>query len=127
MITPEYDVALSFAGEHRDYVEKVAEGLRNAGIRSSTISSKPQHSGARTLSTILPQSIHLRARYVVMFISQEYVEKAWTTHERQHAQGRSLVAKEEYILLARFDDTEVPGMPTTVAYQDLRRVSPEDP
>ena len=67
-----------------------------------------------------------RARYVVMFISKEYVEKTWTNHERQHAQGRSLVAKEEYILPARFDDTEVPGMTNTVAHQDLRNTSPEE-
>jgi hypothetical protein len=59
-----------------------------------------------------------------MFISKEYVEKAWTTHERKHAQERSLFAQKEYILLARFDDTQVPGTTTTVAYQDLGRTTP---
>jgi len=29
---PDYDVALSFAGEHRRYVGKVAEGLRAKGF-----------------------------------------------------------------------------------------------
>jgi len=58
-----------------------------------------------------------------MFISRHYVSKAWPTHERQHAQARALIAKEEYILPARFDDTEVPGMTTTVAYVDLRGLS----
>ena len=126
VITPEYDVALSFAGEHRDYVEKVAEGLRNAGIKVFYDKFETATLWGKNLVDHLAAIYSSRARYVVMFISQEYVEKAWTTHERQHAQGRSLVAKEEYILPARFDDTEVPGMPTTVAYQDLRRVSPED-
>jgi hypothetical protein len=64
-----------------------------------------------------------RSRYVAMFVSKEYVEKAWTTHERQHAQARALLAKEEYILPARFDDTEVPGMTSTVGYVDLRQTS----
>ena len=59
-----------------------------------------------------------------MFISREYVEKTWTTHERQHAQERALFAQEEYILPARFDDTDVPGMTKTVAFQDLRRTTP---
>jgi hypothetical protein len=40
-----------------------------------------------------------------MFVSKEYVEKAWTPHERQHAQDRALYAQEEYILPARFDLT----------------------
>jgi hypothetical protein len=59
-----------------------------------------------------------------MFISKEYVEKAWTTHERKHAQDRAFFAQEEYILPARFDDTPLPGMTTTVAFQDLRRINP---
>ena len=60
-----------------------------------------------------------------MFISKAYVEKAWTTHERQHAQERALFAQEEYILPARFDDTAVPGMTNTVAFQDLRHTTPQ--
>jgi len=67
-----------------------------------------------------------RSRYVVMFISKEYVEKAWTKHERQHVQERALLVREEYILPARFDDTPVPGMPSTVAFQDLRKTTPEE-
>ena len=51
-----------------------------------------------------------RSRYVVMFISEHYVNKAWPQHERQHAQARALVARDEYILPVRFDDTPVPGM-----------------
>lgn len=66
------------------------------------------------------------ARYVVMFISKEYVEKAWTTHERQHAQACALLAKEEYILPARFDDTDVRGMTTTVGIVDLRKTTPAE-
>ena len=60
-----------------------------------------------------------------MFISAAYVHKAWTTHERKHAQERELFAQEQYILPARFDDTDVPGMTKTVGYQDLRKTTPE--
>jgi hypothetical protein len=31
-VAPDYDVTLSFAGENRDYVEKVAQGLKAAGV-----------------------------------------------------------------------------------------------
>ena len=39
---------------------------------------------------------------------------------------RALFAQEEYILPARFDDTDVPGMTKTVAFQDLRRTTPAE-
>ena len=58
-----------------------------------------------------------------MFISKAYVERARTTHERIHAQDRSLFAQEEYILPSRFDDTPVPGMTRTVGFVDLRQTS----
>ena len=64
-----------------------------------------------------------KSRYVVMFISEHYVEKAWAKHERQHAQVRSLIAKDEYILPARLDDTDVPGMANTVGHVDLRKMT----
>jgi hypothetical protein len=59
-----------------------------------------------------------------MFVSRHYVAKPWTTHERQHAQDRAVVAREEYILPVRFDDTELPGMTNTVGYISLKELPP---
>ncbi len=120
-----YDVALSFAGEDREYVETVAVGLRNN--RVSVFYDKFETAGlwGKNLVDHLAEIYKNRSRYVVMFISKAYVEKAWTTYERQHAQARALVAKEEYILPVRFDDTEVPGMTSTVAYVSLRNLTPD--
>ncbi len=72
---------------------------------------------------LLAEIYQKRTRFVVMFISKYYVEKAWPSHERRHAQARALYAKEEYILPARFDDTEVPGLASTVGYIDLRSMN----
>ena len=93
---------------------------------------------ATQFNTSLPQTARQRitgrksrleqrkSTYVVMFISEHYVKKAWPSHERTQAQARALVAKEEYILPARFDDTEVPGMTATVAHIDLRKTTPSE-
>jgi len=120
-----YDIALSFAGEDRAYVERVAAGLKDAGVHVFYDKFESAHLWGKNLLDHLA-GIYRNSRYVVMFISQAYVEKAWTNHERKHAQDRELFAQEEYILPARFDDTEVPGMTTTVAFQDLRRTEPEE-
>jgi hypothetical protein len=120
-----YDIALSFAGENRPYVEEVAVGLKAAGIDVFYDAFETANLWGKNLIDHLAE-IYRNSRYVVMFISKEYIEKAWTTHERKHAQDRALFLQEEYILPARFDDTPVPGMTTTVAFQDLRHLRPAE-
>jgi hypothetical protein len=51
--------------------------------------------------------------------------KVWPNYERQQAQARALKNRGEYVLPARFEDTEVPGLPDSVAYVDLRRLTPQ--
>jgi len=60
-----------------------------------------------------------------MFISAHYAKKMWTNHERKSALARALQEKEESILPARFDDTQLPGLRPTVAYIDLRHETPD--
>ena len=118
--TTRYDVALSFAGENRAYVEEVATRLKTAGVSVFYDAFEKAELWGKNLVDHLADIYQNKSRYVVMFISAHYVEKAWTKHERQHAQARALVAKDEYILPARFDDTPVPGMTSTVGHVDLR-------
>jgi hypothetical protein len=47
-----------------------------------------------------------------------------TRHERRSALARAIAEDYEYILPARFDDTELPGLQPTKAYIDLREISP---
>jgi len=125
-IAPKYDVALSFAGENRGYVERVAEILKRAGVSVFYDGFEKATLWGKNLVDHLARIYQHQSRFVVMFISQHYVEKAFPSHERQHAQARALVVKDDYILPARFDDTEVPGLAPTVAYADLRKLSPEE-
>jgi TIR domain len=122
----DYDVALSFAGEDRDYVEAVARSLKDKGVRVFYDEYEKVDMWGKNLVDHLAQVYQKRSRFVVMFISKHSVRKPWPTHERQHAQARALVAREEYILPARFDDTEVPGLTPTVAHIDLRGIAPKD-
>ena len=52
--------------------------------------------------------------------------KLWTNHERQIAQARAFQENREYILPVRLDDTEIPGIPPTVGYLDLRAMTIEE-
>jgi hypothetical protein len=122
----EYDVALSFAGENRDYVEEVAEILKAQGIKVFYDRYEEVDFWGRDLQEHLTDVYQNKARYVVMFVSEHYAAKVWTTVERRSAQARAINEPGRvYILPARFDDTKVPGLLPTVDYVDLRKKTPQ--
>ncbi len=122
---PRYDVALSFAGENRAYVEKVAASLKNHGIKIFYDDYEKVNLWGRNLYSHLDWVYRVASRYCVMFISKAYADKVWTNHERESAQARALTENQEYVLPARFDDTELPGLRPTIGYVDLRNTDPE--
>jgi hypothetical protein len=121
----EYDVALSFAGEDRGYVEQVAECLKKQGVHPFYDLCEEASLWGRDLYVHLDDVYRKQARFCVMFISQHYKDKLWTNHERESAQARAFEENREYILPARFDDTEIPGIRPTTGYIDLRGKAPK--
>jgi hypothetical protein len=121
---PEFDVALSFAGEDRAYVEKVARHLRDMGLRVFYDKHEAVTLWGKDLYAHLRRVYSDLARYTVIFISKPYRRKLWSNHERQSAQARAFRERREYILPARFDDTSVPGLLGTTGYVDLRTTTP---
>ena len=119
----EYDVALSFAGEDRMHAEELAELLQNNGYKVFYDKSERDQLWGKNLYTHLSSVYKDNAHYCVMFLSKHYAEKLWTNHELQSAQARAFQGSEEYILPIRLDDTEIPGIPATVGYLDLRSMS----
>jgi hypothetical protein len=121
-----YEVVLSFAGEDRDYVEKVASFLKVHNVDVFYDRYEEVTLWGKDLAEYLDKVYRGSARYCVMFISAHYAEKIWTNHERKSALARAVEEKEEYILPARFDQTELPGLRPTMGYIDLKSKSPED-
>jgi hypothetical protein len=105
-----YDVALSFAGEDRKYVECTAEFLKNRGIRVFYDKYEEAELWGKDLYTHLRDIYSNRATYTILFLSKHYATKLWTNHERESAQARAFEENREYLLPARFDDTPIPGV-----------------
>ncbi len=122
----EYDVALSFAGENRAYVEEVANSLKMKGIKVFYDVFEEANLWGKNLYEYLSEIYQDRARYTVLFISNFYNQKLWTNHERVSMQARAYQESREYILPARFDDTEIPGILKTVGYINLNDKTPEE-
>jgi hypothetical protein len=120
--THEFDVCLSFAGEDRAYVARVARALNRLGVRVFYDDDEKVALWGKDLYEHLNWVYTKAARFCVLFASQHYAAKVWTNHERRAAQARALEENREYILPVRFDDTEIPGLNKTVTYIDLRRI-----
>ena len=121
----EYDVCLSFAGEDRPYVDRVAAQLRDIGLKIFYDREKQVDLWGKDLYQHLDDVYRNRARLCVLFVSASYAVKPWPKHELASAQARALRERMEYLLPARFDDTELPGLSPTIGYVDLRGKEPE--
>lgn len=123
---PTYEVVLSFAGEDRNYVEAVAAFLEGQGVDVFYDRYEEATLWGKDLAEHLDLVYRSSARYCVMFVSKHYADKIWTNHERKSALARAITERQEYILPARFDDTEIPGIRPTLGYVNLGDKSPEE-
>jgi hypothetical protein len=121
-----YQVALSFAGEEREYVHKIASILKNSGVSVFYDEFEEELLWGKNLYEYLREIYCNAAEYTVIFISRSYAEKAWTNHERESAQIRALRESREYILPVRIDSTALPGLAETTAYISAENKSPEE-
>ncbi len=121
----EYDVCLSFAGEDRAYVRKVADELMTQGVRVFYDEYAQADMWGKDLFTHLDDIYQNAARFCILFASKNYARRVWTNHERESAQARAIREHAEYILPVRLDETKIPGLRTTVGYVDAAKVLPK--
>ena len=105
-----WDVALSFAGAQRDYVEQVAQALQARGVRCFYDAEAEIELWGKYLAEELPAIYGDQAAVVVVFVSADYAARDWTRLERRAALARAVRERREYVLPARFDDTLLPGL-----------------
>jgi hypothetical protein len=114
----EYDIALSFAGENRDIVDKIAKILRENGVSVFYDNFEKHKLWGKRLSQYFQETYGKSTHFVVPFISKEYSAKDWTDFEFTIAHSESKNRKTEFILPVRIDDTKIVGLPHDVAFLD---------
>lgn len=119
-----YDIALSFAGEDRAYVEQVAEYLKANNVAVFYDRFEEVDLWGKDLAEHLDWVYRTGAQFCVMFISKHYAEKMWANHEQRSALAAAIQARKEYILPVRFDATGLPGVRPTVGYISLAGKTP---
>jgi hypothetical protein len=119
--TYKYDIAVSFAGEQRSFVEEVVRGL---GLPKDRVFYDADYKAellGEDLAEVFTNLYRDETRYVAMFISREYADKEWCRVERRAALRKRMMVKGAYILPIRLDTTkldEVEGLLGTIGDLD---------
>jgi hypothetical protein len=118
----DFDFAVSFAGEDREYVAGIVAKLKD---RDASVFYDLDHVSEIWGENVVDflQAVYARqARFAIVFVSRHYVDNVWTRYERQSAQDRALQQSSPYLLPVRLDDTDLPGLHSTIGYLDAREI-----
>lgn len=122
----EFDIALSFAGEDREYVDIIANKLKNKGVKVFYDKFETSNLWGKDLYQYLSHIYKENARYCVIFISNSYKNKTWTRHELRNAQNRAFLENKEYILPVILENVELDGLNDTIGYLNASEFSESD-
>ena len=122
----DYDVAISFAGTERAQAEELALCLRDRGVRVFYDGFLAAQLWGKDLAEFFDDIYRRRARYCVMFVSEVYRDRMWTTLERRSAIARSIEQREEYILPVVVEQVDLSGLPPTLGYVSAQEFTTEE-
>ncbi len=123
----EFDVALSFPGEIRDFVESIAKELEiQIGPHTYFYDNNYRSQLARPSLDILLQDIYRnRSKLIVVFLCEMYQQKEWCGIEFRAIREIIMEKQHDKIMYVRMDDGEVEGVFKTDGYIDGRVHAPK--
>jgi hypothetical protein len=125
--THHFDVALSFPGETRQFVEEVVAELKmRLGDNSYFYDNNYVSQLARpSLDTLLQDIYRNRAKVVVVFLSDDYEHKKWCGIEFRAI--REIISdQEDKVMFVRTGEGTVSGVFKTDGYVDAKRFGPAE-
>ena len=123
-----FDVALSFPGEHRARVEKIAEALAVRLGQNRVLYDRwrgPEFARPN-LDVYLTSLYHEESYLLVFFLCGEYRRRDWCGLEWRA--GRDLLKQgyDERLMFLRLDDVDIPGLYSIDGYLDIRGVRDQE-
>ncbi len=118
MTDHDFDIAVTFAGEDREFVDQVVGLVKAQGATVFYDEDAKVEMWGEDLTEYFPDVYERRARFAVMFVSTHYAAKEWTRLERRSVLVRAMQSPTPYLLPVRLDSTELPGVRSTISYLD---------
>ncbi len=124
----DFEVALSFPGEKRAYVSKVAELLKQELGSDSVFYDYDYQSqlAGVDLDLKLQRIYREKAKLIVVFLCQEYSNKEWCKLEWRAVRDIIKSVEKDKVMFVRFDDASVDGVFSIDGYIDADVFSEED-
>ncbi|TDX01464.1 TIR domain-containing protein [Dinghuibacter silviterrae] len=118
-----YDVAISFAGEDRDYAKSLKVAFRERGLEVFYDFDQQAQLWGKDLNKALTDTYRNDALFMVIIVSKSYPEKDWTNFEFANGKDAEKIRPLEYLLPIRIDDTHIVGLKETIGFIDSRKQS----
>jgi tetratricopeptide (TPR) repeat protein len=120
-----FRVALSFPGEHRPRVEKVAEALAATLGREKILYDQwyAAEFNRPNLDVYLCNLYRYHSDLVAVFLSREYAEKEWTGLEGRVWRELLMHKEDARLMFFRLDDADIPGLGPMDGYQDMTKMT----
>lgn len=111
ILNVKFKVALSFPGEKRQFVSKVASSLRRALGKDKVFYDFDYQSqlAVPNLDLILQRVYRDNSELIVVFLSAEYAQKEWCGLEWRAVRDIIKSKADNQIMFVRFDDAKVDG------------------
>lgn len=123
-----FDVAFSFPGEVREYVESIAyEVERVLGPHAYFYDNNYKAQLARpSLDTLLQDVYVRRSKLIVVFLCGKYQDKEWCGIEFRAIKEIIMSREHEKVMFVKMDDGQVDGVFKTDGYIDGRSHTPQE-
>lgn len=121
-----FKVALSFPGEKREYVGKIANELKKRLPKGAVFYDRDftAQLARPNLDTLLQRVYLNNSDLVVVFLSSEYETKEWCGLEWRAIREIIKNKSDHSLMLMRFDDASIPGSFSLDGYIDLNEYDP---
>lgn len=110
-----HHVALSFAGEQREFVERVGNCLKAEKIDVYYDRHDQSNSWGENLKDYFGKIYREEAYLIVLFVSKDYVKKEIPRHEAKNA----MTNPNNIVLVAKFDDSRLDGEDESKIFMEI--------
>lgn len=119
-----YDIGISYASEQKKYVKQLTDSLDKAGLEYFVDFNEPERLWGAYIPEELRKIYVEESRIILVILSSEYTEKAYTKFESRIACERELSG--DSFLIIKTDDVTLPWLNSTYGFIDSSQYSVDE-